>query len=144
MENLSSERRIEAYALGMIERMRADETFIPLIPREVNDFTFDSLVADIAILPRQTIDAVVAYYSQVKSIAAMVEDMRGDAFRQIGQGRRIAMYRDYIEMKKQALLFGRFANAVIAAYAESGREGADREIERFNTRAAVLSGRSQE
>ena len=74
------------------------------------------MLPDINVLPRQTIDPIVAYYSQLKSIAALVDDMRGESFKAMAQERRIAMYRDYIEMKKQALSFGRYANAVIDAF----------------------------
>jgi hypothetical protein len=144
LANLWDEKRLESYSAGLIEKMREDDGFIPFIPRERNDFTYDALIGDIHILPRQTIDPIVVYYSQIKSIAALADDMRGAGFKAMAQDRRIAMYGDYIEMKKQALQFGRYANAMIVAFSDGGAPGAHAEARRFNTRAAVRSGPSQE
>lgn len=144
LANLWDEKRLDSYAAGLIERMSEDDTFVPFIPREHNDHTFDALIGDIHILPRHTIDPIVAYYSLVKAIAALADDMRGEGYKAMSQDRRIAMYSDYIEMKKQALQFGRFANAMITAYSEGGRDAALAEARRFNTPAAGPSGRSQE
>ncbi len=143
LANLWDEARIEDYAKGIVGRMEADEAFVPLIPREHNDTVFDVLLPDIHVLPRQTIDPIVAYYSQLKSIAALVDDMRGESFKAMAQARRIAMYRDYIEMKKQALSFGRYANAVIDAFGKGGREAAERVRLEFNTPAEDPSDPSQ-
>ncbi|MBY6151995.1 hypothetical protein KUV47_02120 [Vannielia litorea] len=141
LANLWDEERIESYAEGMLERMREDEEFVPLIPREHNDTVFDTLLPDIHVLPRQTIDPIVAYYSQLKSLAALVDDMRGAAFKGMSQQRRVAMYSDYIEMKKQALSFGSYANAVIDAFGKGGREAAERVKLEFNTPAEDPSAR---
>ena len=135
LANLWDDARIESYAEGMLERMREDEDFVPFIPREHNDTVFDTLLPDIYVLPRQTIDPIVAYYSQLKSLAALVDDMRGVSFKAMSQPRRIAMYSDYIEMKKQALSFGRYANAVIDAFGKGGREAAEAVKLEFNTPA---------
>ena len=93
-------------------------------------------------LPRQTIDAIVAYYSQVKAISAIAEDMRGDAFKTLSQDRRIAMYSDYVEMKKQALAFGTYATNLIRAYADGGAPAAEALIRAVSSRAEARSGRS--
>ena len=98
-------------------------------------------MTDIHVLPRQSIDGIVAYYSQIKALSALVDDMRGDAFAAMAPDRRIAMYRDYIEMKKQALRFGEFAKAMITAYAAGGARAAEAEASRLNTPAADRSGR---
>ncbi|MCO6381247.1 hypothetical protein [Oceanicola sp. 502str15] len=140
LANLWDDERIESYAEGIVERMQGDPQFVPLIPREHNDTVFDVLLPDIHVLPRQTIDPIVAYYSQLKSIAALVDDMRGESFKSMAQTRRIAMYHDYIEMKKQALSFGRYANAVIDAFGKGGREAAERVRLEFNTPAEAPSG----
>jgi len=141
LANLFDEKRLDSYAAGLIEKMREDSKFVPFIPREHNDYTFDALIREIHILPRHTIDPIVAYYSQIKAIAALADDMRGEAFKTMSQDRRIAMYSDYIEMKKQALSFGRFANAMITAYSNGGAGAAEAEAARFNNPAADPSGR---
>jgi len=131
---------IDDYARGLIAKMQADPAFVPFIPKEQNDHVYDAIIERIDVLPRQTIDAIVAYYSQVKSIAALAEDMRGDAFRQMSQDRRIAMYSDYVEMKKTAFVFGTYANAMIRAYASGGAAAAEAEARRINSRAEDPSG----
>ena len=133
---------MERYADAMTQRMSDDADFVPLIPREQGDAIFSALIPDVHVLPRQTIDPIVAFYTQQRAISTLVEDMRGDAFRAMSQDRRIAMYRDYIEMKKQALEFGRFANAVIDAYGKGGVDAAESVTRDFNSPAEDPSGRS--
>ncbi len=134
---------IETYAEGIKDRMRANADFVPFIPKEHNDHVYDAVIDRIEVLPRATIDAIVAYYSQIKAISALAEDMRGDAFRQLSQDRRIAIYVDYVEMKKQAYAFGVFAVELIRAYADGGTAGADRVSAAVNTPAEGPSDRSR-
>lgn len=143
LANLWDEDRLDGYAEAMRARMAADPEFIPLIPREHNSTVFDTLLPDIYVLPRQTIDPIVAYYSQINSIGTLIDDMRGEAFKRMDQNRRMAMYTDYIAMKKQALAFGRYANAMITAYAQGGAAKAEKEAKRISSRAAGPSDRSQ-
>jgi hypothetical protein len=142
LANLWDEATLDSYAVAMVTRMQ-DPDFVPFIPLERNDLIFDMIVADIHILPRQTIDPIVTYYAQVRSVAAIAMDMRADGFRALSAGRRIAMYEDYIAMKKQTLAFGRYANAMITSYAEGGASAADALAARVNSPAAGPSGLSQ-
>ncbi|MEX3014392.1 hypothetical protein [Gymnodinialimonas hymeniacidonis] len=143
LANLWDEDRLQAYADAMLDRMRADAEFIPFIPREKSDTLFEAFTTEIHVLPRYTIDPIVAYYSQVRAISSLIDDMRGDGFKAMTQDRRMAMYADYIEMKKQALQFGRYANAMITAYAEGGADRAKAEAKRFSNPVADPSDRSQ-
>ena len=128
VEGLNSDH-LDSYGVTMVQKMRAGETagtpFIPFIPIERNDTVYRSIVSDIHILPRATIDAVVLYYSQLEAISALVEDMRSEAFKAIDTKRRIQIYQDYINMKKLALDIGELCLKVIAAYAEDGKEAAE-------------------
>lgn len=143
LANLWDAERLTAYADAMLGKMSADAEFVPFIPREHNDTVFDTLLPDIYVLPRQTIDPIVAYYSQIKAISTLVDDMRGDTYKGMTQDRRMAMYGDYIEMKKQALEFGRYANGMVTEYANNGPKGADAFAKRVSSRAAGPSDRSQ-
>tara|TARA_R110002110_G_scaffold77667_8_gene204022 strand:+ start:2171 stop:2803 length:633 start_codon:yes stop_codon:yes gene_type:complete len=143
LANLWGPETLAAQAETLMKQMRADETFVPFIPREHGDHVYNALISEIHILPRRTIDPIVAYYSQIKALAAHADDMRGDGFRNMGQSRRIAMYSDYVEMKEQLLQFGLFATAMIKAYAEGGDAAADQVSARFNTQGADPSGPSQ-
>lgn len=122
--------RLQDYEADMVARMRTKdpetgEPFIPLIPRESNDAVFNAAIEHIHILPRQTIDPIVAYYSQLKAISTLIDDMRSDDFRRISTDRRIAVYQDYIKMKLYARDVGGYAQRVIAAYASGGRDAAE-------------------
>ncbi|WP_102222713.1 hypothetical protein [Acidimangrovimonas sediminis] len=137
LANLGGAEALDLYADRMVSRMEADPAFIPFIPHEANDRVFGAVVADIHILPRSSIDPVVAYYSQIASVAALARDMRGVGFRGLEQPRRIAIYRDYIEMKKQAFAFGDYALTIIDAYAKGGRDGALRAEAAERARAGI-------
>ena len=141
--NIWDEDALNAFANEMVERMEKNADFVPFIPHERGDVVFNAMIPDVHILPRQTIDPIVAYYSQLATISAFIEDMRGDAFRQMMQTRRIAMYRDYIEMKKQALQFGRFANEIINAFGKGGATAAETMADKLNTRATGPSDQSR-
>lgn len=141
--NIWDTRAMSDYADDMVKRMEADPDFVPFIPRERGDLIFAELIPEIHILPRQTIDPIVAYYSQLTTISAIVDDMRGERFGTMSQDRRISMYRDYIEMKKQALQFGRFANAMINAYGKGGPAAAESVAQSLNIRAGGPSDPSQ-
>ena len=126
LATLQSEAAIDAHAGETIGKMEADGAYVPFIPRVHADPVYGAIIGSIDILPRQTIDAIVAYYSLIRAIADMADDMRSDDFRAMPQARRIAMYRDYSDMKKQALLFGRHALALIRSYSEGGAAAAER------------------
>ncbi len=144
LTNLIGQDMLEKEAEAMRERMRNDPDFVPFISHEHGDYVFNSVIPDISVLPRRTIDPIVAHYSQIKTLNAHAEDMRGKRFLTMDQERRIAMYNDYMAMKQQLLEFGLFANAMIKAYAEGGNEAADAVAKRINSRRVVgLSDQSQ-
>ena len=123
--NLGSEARIRADAAPLLERMEADEAFVPFIPRERGDAVFRSALEDLSILPRVTIDPIVAYHAQLAALAALTDDMRGAAFGRLAADRRRAIYLDYVEMKVQAFRFGRIATHLIYVYAQDGKDVAE-------------------
>ena len=105
----------------VMERMRADAEFVPFIPREHNDHVYNAVVEEIDVLPRQTIDAIVAYYSLIKSIATLADDMRGEQFRLLPQARRLPIYEDYLKMREQAHATGQYALKLISAFSDGGK-----------------------
>lgn len=131
--------RADEMTAEIVDRMTANKNFVPFIPKEHHDHVFNALLENVEVLPRQTIDAIVAYYSVMKSISALADDMRGDSFRQLEQSRRIAIYEDYSEMRRQAFLLGQFTLELIATYADSGPDAASK----LSIRAAVQSDRSR-
>lgn len=118
------EASVEATALR--ERMRADPGFVPFIPREAHGRIYGAMLDQIDVLPRQTIDAIVAFYSLVSSVEALAEDMRGDRYAGLEPERRIAIYHDWTRMRDRAFGFGQRALQLIEAYSKGGREAAER------------------
>ncbi|MEM8824528.1 MAG: hypothetical protein AAGF30_13025 [Pseudomonadota bacterium] len=110
----------------LIQRMQFDPDFVPFIPKEHHDTVFQALLDEIEVLPRQTIDAVVAFYALVAAIQSLAEDMRGETFRHLKQDRRIAIYQDYVAMRLRAFTMGEYVLDLIAAYADGGAAEADR------------------
>lgn len=142
LANLESEAALDAHREAVVARMRAEPGFVPFVPREHGSTVYAAVVAEIHVLPRVTIDPVVAYYSQLSAIASIVEDMRGERFAALSAERQAAIFADYIEMKKQALSFGRHALALIATYAEEGKAAAEREARaRISSSGAGRSAR---
>jgi hypothetical protein len=120
IDALWDEGQSDSYIASILERMKKDSKFVPFIPREEHDHIYNAIVGEIDVLPRQTIDVVVAYYSQIKAIAALAEDMRGDQFQKLSQDRRILMYQDYSGMRRQAFAYGQHALRLITAYSIGG------------------------
>ncbi|MEM9795617.1 MAG: hypothetical protein AAF919_03950 [Pseudomonadota bacterium] len=137
LSNLFDATVLRADGAAMVERMQADEAFIPFIPRERHDRIFRALEAEIHVLPRVTIDPIVSYYAQLDSLNAHVEDMRGNAFRSLPQGRRIEMYEDYVEMKVATLMLGRRANWLIKVFSRDGKDVAEETARKFNIPSAA-------
>ncbi len=141
LSSLFNDGEAQTYAASIIEKMQAEPDFVPFIPLEKHDFIYTSISSHIDVLPRQTIDAIVAYYSQVASIAALADDMRSAGFQALSHQRRIAMYSDYTKMREVAFNFGTHALRLIAAYSDGGASAAQSII---NTQGAALSAPSPE
>jgi hypothetical protein len=120
--------------------MEKEADYVPFIPREHHDHVYDAVITEIDVLPRQTIDAIVAYYSLIKSVSALADDMRGETFKTLDPPRRTAMYSDYVGMRKQAYLFGKYALRLIKAYSDGGARAAQQII---SSQGADLSATSQ-
>lgn len=116
LANLGSVGELQDYGMAMLARIRETDGFVPFIPRERNDSVFSSVVSDIHILPRVTIDPVVQYYSQLAALDALVEDMRGRTFAEMEPRRRAAVYADYINIKINLMEYGEEAMRVLDAY----------------------------
>ncbi|WP_313137201.1 hypothetical protein [Paracoccus jeotgali] len=113
---------IANYGAAMAERIEMEEGFFPIIPTEHNDAIFRAIVSDIHVLPRDTVDPVVLYYSQLNAISAMIADLRALDVERIGPVRAGAMYRDYISMKLGAAELGASAiKAILANMDGTGR-----------------------
>ena len=124
LSNLSGTDALDADVSHVLELMRTDESYIPFLPREDRSIVFKSVIQDIHVLPRTTINAVVAYYAQLSSISALIDDIRSEAYPALPVDRRIAIYTDLMILKRQALEFGNYALRIIKEYGDNGPEAA--------------------
>lgn len=95
-------------------RIESEPGFFPTIPTEANDAIFRAILPDIHVLPRDTIDPLVLYYSQLNVISAAVADLRALDAGKIGPARTAALYRDYVTFRLEALDLGQEAMIAIA------------------------------
>lgn len=104
---------IAEYGSVIATRIEHEAGYFPVIPTEHNDAIFRAIVSEIHVLPRDTVDPVVLYYSQLNAIGAMIADLRALDTVRIGPDRAAAMYRDYISMKLGAIELGEGALVAI-------------------------------
>lgn len=104
---------IAEYGAEIAHRIETERDYFPVIPTEHNDAIFRAIVGELHVLPRDTVDPIVLYYSQLNAISAMIADLRALDPAKIGPGRASAMYRDYISMKLGAIELGESALAAI-------------------------------
>lgn len=133
LANMESQQAIFAGRDRIIARMDADADYHPFIVQEHKSSVFDAIVGDIHVLPRTSIDAVVAYYAQLATIRSMIADIRSTDVRKLSLERRKALYSDYIEMRAQTFFFGDFALEMINAYSQGGSEAAKAAAARLNS-----------
>ncbi|MEJ6397677.1 hypothetical protein [Yoonia sp. 208BN28-4] len=133
LSNMESREAIFAGRDRILQRMQEDRTYHPFIVQEHKSNVFDAIVGDIHVLPRSSIDAVVAYYAQLSTIRSMVTDLRSKDVRDLSLDRREALYRDYIELRAQTFEYGNFALAMIDAYSQGGAEAAKAAAQRLSS-----------
>ena len=143
LANLGSEQRIKQETDAILTRMRADPGFVPFIPRERGNTVYAAALEDIALLPGVTVEPVVAFYAQAAALAALADDMRTPAFARLAPERRLEVYEDYAQMKRQALFFGQAAVHLIAVHARDGEAAAEREADRLR-RSDPRTGRGED
>ncbi len=113
----------EAFADEIIRRMEGSQDYTPFITREADPPIFSAAVGEIHILPGEVIDAVVIYYRQARSLAAMIEDMRDPSFGVLPSERKVQMYRDYRGLGRYAL---ELADEALAAIEQAIDNGSNR------------------
>lgn len=104
---------IAEYGEEIAKRIETERNYFPVIPTEHNDAIFRAILGEMHILPRDTVDPIVLYYSQLNAIGAMIADLRALDPAKIGPRRAAAMYRDYISMKLGAIELGESAQLAI-------------------------------
>lgn len=109
---------------SVAEEMAEDENYMPFIPSEQNDTIFRAILSEIHVLPENVIQPVTRYYNQVFAIDAVISDLRSDAIMAEPHRTRLAVYTDYISLKKQAIVDGNSAIDALSAHLSVSRTGA--------------------
>ncbi|MDO5528970.1 MAG: hypothetical protein Q4F71_06160 [Paracoccus sp. (in: a-proteobacteria)] len=131
---------LDSYGDEIATRIETEEGFFPTIPTEANDAVFRAIIGDIHVLPRDTIDPVVLYYTQLNRISAAISDLRAIDVAQIGAERAAALYLDYIALRIEALELGQQVMAAIVAN-QDGQNPAPPKNPKINNPDANPSGR---
>ena len=133
---------VAVYGARIAARIVDEPGYFPVIPSERNDAIFNAIVGEIHVLPRDTVDPVVLYYSQLNAIVAMIADLRSIDLAKIGPERAASMYRDYIAMKVEAVEMGQTALLAIRSNIDGRGTGANARGGRaVNSPASDRSGR---
>ena len=88
-------------------------SFTPFVPRYATEIIFEAMLADIHILPTETIDDVVAYYKQEYKLRELVEDLRSSRYQELEQDRKARIYEDYVWQIKTVLITGQEARRAL-------------------------------
>jgi hypothetical protein len=111
-----ADAHIEQMAKSIRDGVRKSPPFTPFVPKETPNPAFLAVANEIQILPGDVIEPVIRYYQQVDVISQLAEDMRTEVYAGLEPDRKIAVYRDFIELRLQA---ARFADDAIAALEHS-------------------------
>jgi hypothetical protein len=95
-----------AEMIGLIRGGKGRAVFTPFVPRYPSEIVFEAMIADIHILPTETIDEVVAYYKQEYKLRELVEDLRSDRYIGLEQDRKAQLYDHYVWQIKTVLIIG--------------------------------------
>ena len=99
--------------VSKINRKGRGTSFTPFVPRYATEIIFEAMLADIHILPTETIDDVVAYYKQEYKLRELVEDLRSSRYQELEQDRKARIYEDYVWQIKTVLITGEEARSAL-------------------------------
>lgn len=104
----------QAYALSVA---------MPFASVDEADFVFQSIKADISILPTDIMQEVVLYYRLASQAKAMVADMRNPIFRNLDAERQRKYLAEYLGLVRDQHITGRIAIEAIEKYSRRTRLG---------------------
>ena len=107
---------LDQHTTDMVRRINQKgrgTSFTPFVPRYATEIIFEAMLADIHILPTETIDDVVAYYKQEYKLRELVEDLRSSRYQELEQDRKARLYEDYVWQIKTVLITGEEARRAL-------------------------------
>ena len=89
---------------ALLSRIKAnyarDAGFSVRVPNPARHAVFEALVGELHLLPETVIDPVILYYRQRDIIEKFVVDLRMPDFSELRPDRQLAMYTDYLELRR--------------------------------------------
>jgi hypothetical protein len=113
---LLAEIDLDKHTTDMVRKITGKaqgKNFTPFVPRYATEIIFEAMLADIHILPTETIDDVVAYYKQEYKLRELVEDLRSSRYQELEQDRKARIYEDYVWQIKTVLVTGEEARGAL-------------------------------
>lgn len=83
--------------------------FYPYFARISEPVIFDQLIKDVLLLPENTIDVVIQFYSTLSDLRLFIEELREEEFRKLNEERRLTAYLDLLSMQVTVVELGRMA-----------------------------------
>jgi hypothetical protein len=83
--------------------------YTPFIPRYAHAIIFEAMVSELHILPTHVIGDVVNYYKIEYRVSSFADDSRGESYAKLSAKRKQAIYSDYIQLMRDAMVTGETA-----------------------------------
>jgi hypothetical protein len=85
--------------------------YFPFFPKVPSAIVANRLEEELRVMPHRVVGPVVQFYATLADINVMINDMRDSEFRAMSADRRLAMYKDYLEVRFR---LGEVAEAALA------------------------------
>lgn len=92
------------------ENLKLNDEHTVILPSEVNNSVYNSMVQHIHALPKDAIPAVVQFYSTMNSVEIVVNLINKPGFKDIEVDQKMEMYGQYLSLKSSTM---RFANEAV-------------------------------
>ncbi len=100
---------LDMHLADVISKYQHSNTYAVRASQPARSIVFDIVLSEIHILPEAVIDPVILYARQLHSIEQFANELREPDFAKRKPETQIAMYSDYIAMKKVLLVMARNA-----------------------------------
>jgi hypothetical protein len=115
---------LEALEREVVDRIGSapkSSPYTPFIPKFAHAMIFETVMAELHVLPTETIEDVVSYYKIEYKLSAFADDIRGDAFASLSPERKKLIYSDYVHIIRHAQKTGHAALQALVSSLEGGR-----------------------
>jgi len=97
--NIQDRKKKTEQTLALIEAYAPRAPYYPFITTPKSSAIFDSLAAQIPLLPREALFKVVANHTQVRDVSALAGNLQREEIQALSKERRKKIYLDYSDMQ---------------------------------------------